>query len=539
MVSFSPTKHQYPSIRNVVYGKNGMVACTQPLASSIGINVLKSGGNAMDAAVAMAAAMPLLEPTANGLGSDAFALIWSKDKIYGLNASGYSPKALNGKVLKDKGLTAIPGEGWFPVMVPGCIGGWQAIHDRFGTKPYAELFAPTIRYAREGFPVAVNVAIGWEKDVERIGRAHKKDPEVFQPWLDTFAPGGKAPKAGEIFCNPGFADTLEELAATDCESYYRGRIMKKIVDFSKKTGGYFEGEDFTSYHAQWVEPISTNYRGYTVFELPPNGHGITALMALQILNGLDLGKDRENEAAYHKQIEALKLAFVDTKKYVADPRYMKTKVEDLLSDRYTESRRSLIGEKALLPEAGDPSSGGTVYFCCADGEGNMVSYIQSNFAACGSGVCIPGTGISLQNRGLNFSLDETSDNYFEGGKKAYHTIIPGFLAKDGKAIGPFGVMGGFMQPQGHVQVVVNTVDYGLSPQDALDAPRWQWVGDKKVQLEREVPAHIALALADRGHQIEVMNSNRTMGRGQIIWKLDNGVLVGGTESRADGAIAAF
>ena len=273
--------------------------------------------------------------------------------------------------------------------------------------------------------------------------------------------------------------------------------------------------------------------------MPPNGHGITVLMALNMLKGLEMGENRECAAAYHKMIEATKLAFVDTKKFVADPRYMRTKVEDMLSDRYAGVRRALIGDKAVYPEAGDPSCGGTVYFCTADGEGNMVSYIQSNYMGFGSGVVIPGTGISIQDRGANFSLDPESDNYLEGGKKSYHTIIPGFLCKDGQAVGPFGVMGGFMQPQGHVQVVVNAIDFHMNPQESLDAPRFQWVGEKKIQLEREVPAHIAQALAGMGHQVEIVNANTGMGRGQIIWRTEDGALVGGTEPRADGAIAAW
>ena len=303
--------------------------------------------------------------------------------------------------------------------------------------------------------------------------------------------------------------------------------------------GFFAESDFANYKAQWVEPISVDYKGYTVCEIPPNGHGITALMALNMLKGLDLGDSRECADVYHKMIEATKLAFVDTKKFVADPRYMRTKVSDMLSERYAAVRRALITDQAVYPEAGDPSCGGTVYFCVADGQGNMVSFIQSNYTTFGAGVAIPGTGISLQNRGANFSLDPESDNYLQGGKKAYHTIIPGFLVKDGKAVGPFGVMGGFMQPQGHVQVIVNTVDYHMNPQECLDAPRFQWVGEKKVQLEREVPAHIAQKLADMGHQVEIVNSNLGMGRGQIIWRMDDGTLVGGTEPRADGTIAAW
>ncbi|MCQ2374069.1 MAG: gamma-glutamyltransferase family protein, partial [Phascolarctobacterium sp.] len=325
----------------------------------------------------------------------------------------------------------------------------------------------------------------------------------------------------------------------DCESFYRGDLMKKMVEFSDKTGGYLAASDFENYRAEWVEPISTDYKGYTVSEIPPNGHGITVLMALNMLKGMELSADRDSADTYHKIIETVKLAFVDTKKFVADPRFMKTKVEDMLSDRYADVRRALIGHDAVMPEAGDPACGGTVYFCTADTEGNMCSFIQSNYNRFGSGIVVPGTGITLQDRGANFSLDPESDNYLEGGKKAYHTIIPGFLSKDGKPVGPFGVMGGFMQPQGHVQVVVNTIDYHMNPQEALDAPRFQWVGGKKVQLEREVDAHVAYDLAERGHQVEILNTNLSMGRGQIIWQREDGTLVGGTEPRADGSIAVW
>ena len=399
--------------------------------------------------------------------------------------------------------------------------------------------APAIQYAQDGFCIPVNVYKQWKAEVVRFTAAAEKEPEVFGPWLKYFTKDGKTYEPGDTFVNPDYAATLESLAATDCESYYHGDIMKKIVAFSNETGGFFAESDFENYKAQWVEPISVNYKGYDVCEMPPNGHGITALMALNMLKGLELSDSRETADVYHKMIEATKLAFVDTKKFVADPRYMRTKVSDMLSDRYADVRRALITDKAVYPEAGDPSCGGTVYFCVADGMGNMVSFIQSNYNRFGSGIVIPGTAITIQDRGANFSLDPESDNYLEGGKKAYHTIIPGFLMKDGKAVGPFGVMGGFMQPQGHVQVVVNTVDYHMNPQECLDAPRFQWVGEKKVQLEREVPADIALKLADMGHEVTIVNSNLGMGRGEIIWRLEDGTLVGGTEPRADGTIAAW
>ena len=541
MVQFDPLKYSFASHRNVVYARNGMACSTSPIASQVGLEILKSGGNAMDAAVAMATTLPLVEPTGNGLGSDCFALVWSaKDqKLFGLDGSGVAPMALSAEKVKEAGYTAVPVNGWLPTMVPGAPSAWALLRRRFGTKTMAELMAPAIRYAREGFCIPVNVYKQWKAETARFTAAAEKEPEVFGPWVQYFTKNGKTYEAGDTFYNPDFAATLESLAASDCESYYHGEIMHKIVDFSRKTGGFFAESDFENYQAQWVEPISVNYKGYDVFEMPPNGHGITALMALNMLKGMELSDERETADVYHKMIETTKLAFVDTKKFVADPRYMRTKVSDMLSDRYADVRRALITDQAVYPEAGDPSCGGTVYFCVADGAGNMVSFIQSNYNRFGSGIAVPGTAITIQDRGANFSLDPESDNYLEGGKKAYHTIIPGFLCKDGKAVGPFGVMGGFMQPQGHVQVIVNTVDYHMNPQECLDAPRFQWVGEKKVQLEREVPAHIAQKLADMGHQVEIVNSNLGMGRGEIIWRMEDGTLVGGTEPRADGTIAAW
>ena len=541
MPQFDPLKYSFASHRNIVYAKKGMACSTSPIASQVGLDVLKSGGNAMDAAVAMATTLPLVEPTGNGLGSDCFALVWSEkdQKLFGLDGSGVAPMALSAEKVKEAGYTAVPMNGWLPTMVPGAPSAWAELRRRFGTKSMAELMAPAIQYARDGFCIPVNVYKQWKAEVVRFTAAAEKEPEVFGPWLKYFTKDGRTYEPGDTFVNPDYAATLESLAATDCESYYHGDIMKKIVAFSNETGGFFAESDFENYKAQWVEPISVNYKGYDVCEMPPNGHGITALMALNMLKGLELSDSRETADVYHKMIEATKLAFVDTKKFVADPRYMRTKVSDMLSDRYADVRRALITDKAVYPEAGDPSCGGTVYFCVADGMGNMVSFIQSNYNRFGSGIVIPGTAITIQDRGANFSLDPESDNYLEGGKKAYHTIIPGFLMKDGKAVGPFGVMGGFMQPQGHVQVVVNTVDYHMNPQECLDAPRFQWVGEKKVQLEREVPADIALKLADMGHEVAIVNSNLGMGRGEIIWRLEDGTLVGGTEPRADGTIAAW
>ena len=542
MPNFDPLRYSYSSRRSVVYARRAMACTSVPLGAEIGVDVMRRGGNAVDAAVAMAAAMPLLEPTSNGLGSDCFALVWiEKDKrLYGLNASGVAPAALSAELLREKGLDAVPYTGWLPTMVPGAPGGWAELNRRFGTRPLAELFAPAIAYARDGVPVPASVGKAWAAGAARIAKAMETDPAPHEYWWRSFMkPDGSPYRTGDLFRWDDYADTLTELAATDCESYYRGALMEKIVAFSRATGGWFGEDDFRSYRPEWVEPITADYKGYTVCEIPPNGHGITALMALNILKGLELPAARESEALYHRLAESIKLAFIDAKTYVADPRYMKTKVADLLSEDYAARRRALIGERALVPEAGDPSCGGTIYLCTADPFGNMVSFIQSNYTGFGAGVAVPGTAISLQNRGANFSLDPASDNCLAGGKKSYHTIIPGFLMKDGAAVGPFGVMGGFMQPQGHVQVVVNTVDYHMNPQECLDAPRIQWTGGLHLQLEPEIAPEIADALARRGHEIERLTDRSAMGRGQIIWRTENGLLAGGTEPRCDGCAAAW
>ena len=542
MPAFDPLKYAYASHRNVVYARRAMACTSVPQGAQIGLDVMKAGGNAIDAAVAMGAAMPILEPTCNGLGSDCFALVWieKEKKLYGLNASGTAPLALNAQTVKALGHTEMPVTGWLPTMVPGAPAGWAELNRRFGTKTLEELFAPAILAAREGIPLAPTVGLPWGAGAARFARAAEADPAPHAYWLQAFTkPDGSPYRPGDLFQWEAYAQTMEELAATDCESFYRGALMEKTVAFSRETGGYFSEKDFSDYHAEWVEPIIADYKGYTVCELPPNGHGITVLMALNILKGLELTQERDSADTYHKMVESIKLAFADAKTYVADPRYMRAKVEDMLSEDYAARRRALISDKALYPEAGDPSCGGTIYLCTADPEGNMVSFIQSNYMGFGAGVAVPGTGISFQNRGANFSLDERHDNCLAGGKKAYHTIIPGFLMKDGDAVGPFGVMGGFMQPQGHVQMVVNTIDYHMNPQESLDAPRVQWVGEKRIQLEKEVPAHVVEGLAAMGHEVQVLKSNLSMGRGQIIWRTENGLLVGGTEPRCDGTVAAW
>lgn len=536
MRTFHSDYHPYPSSRKPVYAKNGMVATSQPLAAEAGLEVLKKGGNAIDAAIAAAACLTVVEPTSNGIGGDAFALVWMKGKLHGLNASGPAPKGISIDQLQEAGFSEIPKTGWIPVTVPGVPSAWGALSKRFGRMPLTEVLQPAIDYASSGYPISPTLGYYWK----RAYRAYKnlQGPE-FKHWFDTFAPEGRAPNTGEIWASPGHAKTLTSIAETNAESFYRGELAEKIDRFSKEMGGYLTSEDLAAYEPEWIEPIKANYRGYDVWEIPPNGQGLVALQALNLLKGFDFPA-KDSLETYHKQIEALKLSFADGKKFIADSLHMVQSIEGMLSDEYANERRRLIGEEALMPEAGQPPKGGTVYLASADGDGNMVSFIQSNYMGFGSGLVVPGTGISLQNRGHNFSFDPEHDNALKPGKRPYHTIIPGFLTKGEQPVGPFGVMGGFMQPQGHVQVIMNTVDFGLNPQAALDAPRWQWMEGKKVLVEHAFPNPLARALAEKGHDVSVALDSGAFGRGQIIWRdPETGVLIGGTEPRTDGTVAAW
>lgn len=529
--------HPYGSKRTSVMGRNGMVATSQPLAAQAGLDILKKGGNAVDAAIATAAALTVVEPSSNGIGGDAFALVWIKGELHGLNSSGRSPKGISIDAVKELGHDKMPTYGWTPVTVPGAPGAWAELSKRFGKLPLTEVLKPAIDYAENGYPVSPVVAQMWERAFNKFREVLKGDE--FAGWFETFTPEGKAPQAGDIWRSPGHASTLRSIAETNGESFYRGELAEKIAAHAEQYNGFLSKEDLAAYQPEWVQPIKVNYRGYDVWEIPPNGQGIVALLALNVLKGYEF-PEMESVDRYHKQIEAMKLAFADAKQYVTDSTKMKVSVEGLLSDAYADERRALINDVALTPEPGTPPSGGTVYLATADSEGNMVSFIQSNYMGFGSGIVIPGTGIGLQNRGHDFSLDPNHDNKLEGGKRTYHTIIPGFLTKDGQAVGPFGVMGGYMQPQGHVQVVMNTVDFHLNPQAALDAARWQWIEGKKVRVEPEFPSAIAQALVRKGHEIEVAVDGISFGRGQIIWRdPESGVLFGGTEKRADGSVAAW
>lgn len=535
-MKFDALNCPYSCKRYTAYAKKGMVATSQPLAAGAGMDILKKGGNAIDAAIAVAACLTVCEPTSNGIGGDAFAIVSIGDKLYGLNSSGPAPMGISIDKLKKKGYTEIPRYGFVPVNVPGAPAAWAALSKRFGRLPLKEVLAPAINYAQEGYPVSVIMGRNWAKAFDRYRECLRGDE--FGYWFKTFAPLGRAPKIGEMVTLPDHARTLIEIAETNAESFYRGEIAERIDDFSKRYDGYIRKEDLENYEAEWVEPIYTKYRDYELNEIPPNGQGIVALMALNILKGFEF-KEKDSVDTYHKQIEAIKLAFEDAQRYVTDMGKMKVKVEDLLSDAWADEKRKLIGKTAITPYPSREQSGGTVYLATADEEGNMVSYIQSNYMGFGSGLVVPETGIALHNRGHNFSFDPNHHNALEPGKKPYHTIIPGFLTRDRKPIGPMGVMGGFMQPQGHVQVLMNLVDFNFNPQAALDAPRWQWIKGKKVEIEDTMPQEIVKGLEDMGHEVVVTDDNTGYGRGEIIFRDEHGVLAGATENRTDGTVLAW
>lgn len=539
LTSFDPLKNPYPSTRNTCYASNGMVATSQPLAAQAGLDVLKKGGNAIDAAIATAACLTVVEPTSNGIGGDAFALVWANGELHGLNSSGNSPKNISIEKVQALGHKEMPKMGLVPTTVPGAPGAWAELSRRFGKLPLTDTLAPAINYAQSGYPISPVLGKYW-------GRAfasykNRSQGAEFAPWFETFAPTGQAPKIGEMWASPGHAATLTEIAETNAESFYRGNLAEKISSFIAQHSGFLTADDLASFKPEWVNPIATNYRGYDVWEIPPNGQGIVALIALNIIKGFQFTpSDIHDVETYHKQFEAMKLAFACGKEAVTDPAHMAVSVQDLLSDAFADELRKKITQTAAEPVAYLPPKSGTVYLAAADGEGNMVSFIQSNYMGFGSGIVIPGTGIGLQNRGADFSLDHNHANALAGGKKTYHTIIPGFLTKDGAPVGPFGVMGGYMQPQGHMQVIMNTVDFHLNPQSALDAPRWQWTSGRTFEVENHFPRHVAEALTRRGHQIKLSLDSGGFGRGQIIWRdANNGVLIGGTESRTDGHIASW
>jgi len=503
---------QYPhqSRRVVAAASNGMVATSQHLAAQAGLDMIKKGGSAADAAVAAAAVLTIVEPTSNGIGSDCFAIISDNGKITGLNSSGPAPRGISADALKLQGIQQMPKYGWLPVTVPGTPAGWEALSQRYGRLPFSDLMESARSYAEEGFPVRFRV----------------------------FTHVGTAPQAGELWRLPDHARTLAAIGSEGSRTFYQGDIARKITAEAAQAGGYLQLSDLETYAPDWVEPVSINYHGYTIWELPPNVQGVISLMALGILDTFDL-TTAPPETALHYQIEALKAAFVDGLSYITDRHYMKMPIDYLLSPDYFAKRRTLIGREAAMPEPVALPGGGTVYLAAADSSGMMVSFIQSNYMGFGSGVVIPGTGIAMQNRGCSFSLDPDHINYLEPGKKTYHTIMPGFITHKGQAVGPFGVMGGYMQPQGHLQVVLNMVDGSMNPQAALDAPRWQWTKGKNLLVEDEYPAALRNSLADAGHIICIQPKGSLFGRGQVILRDHQGTLFGGTDPRADGAVCSW
>jgi gamma-glutamyltranspeptidase/glutathione hydrolase len=533
--------------RSEVIAVHGMAATSQPLATQIALEVLKQGGSAVDAAIAANAALGLMEPTGCGLGGDLFALVWDPQagRLVGFNGSGRSPKALTLAHLKEQGLARIPSLGPLPVSVPGTVDAWIELHARFGRRPWADVLAPAIRYAREGFPVSEVIAAHWARNAPALAE--------YPNFKEQFTSEGRAPRKGEVWRNPNLATTLEQVVAGGRKAFYEGAIARAIAGHVKAQGGFLAFEDLAAHHGEWVEPVSTSYRGYDVWELPPNSQGIAALQMLNILEGYDLkAMGFGSVDALHVMVEAKKLAFEDRARFYADPACAAVPVAGLLRKDYAAERRKLIrmDRAAKTYEPGDPAlkAGDTIYLTTADASGMMVSLIQSNYRGMGSGMAPPGLGFILQNRGELFSLVEGHANCYAPGKRPFQTIIPAFLTKDGKPFASFGVMGGDMQPQGHVQIVVNLVDFGMNLQEAGDAPRWHHGGSSEPTGERmadggflEVEGgflpEIVRALDGRGHDVRVA-SYESFGGYQAIARRD-GVYYGASEGRKDGCAAGW
>jgi gamma-glutamyltranspeptidase / glutathione hydrolase len=526
--------------RSVVRSQHAMVASSQPLASEVGLEILKRGGNAVDAAIAMAAMLNVTEPMMTGIGGDAFMLVyWSRTKeLKGLNASGRAPTALIPDYFAKKKITKMPEFGMESITVPGAFDGWVTLLDKYGTMKLSDLLEPAIECAENGFPVMEKTAEDWNAEVAKL----KKNPAAAANYLID----GRAPRAGEIFRQPNLARTLRTLALGGRDAFYEGEIAKAISDYCAKNGGFISLADLAAQKSEWVEPISTTYRGYTVYEIPPNGQGLTALITLNILEGFDLAAlSAQPDRYYHTLIEATKLAFADRNRYIADPAFSKVPVAELLSKDYAAKRRALINPRKALdsPPPGAINVGSdTTYFTIVDKDGNAVSFINSLFDAFGSGIVASDTGIVLQNRGSAFSLDRTHPNYLEPGKRPFHTIIPAMVFKDNKLFMSFGVMGGGIQPQGHVQVLVNLIDLGMGLQQAIDAPRYRYMSGKDVLLEDEIPATVIGRLLALGHVKASPPGllRSSMGGGQAIM-IDpvNGTLMGASDSRKDGLAIGY
>ncbi len=539
------TGHDFAT-RSEVIARNGMAATSQPLATQAALDILKKGGTAIDAAIAADAVLGVVEPTGAGIGGDLFAIIWSADKgkLYGLNASGRSPRSLKLEYFKENGYEFIPSYGPLPVSVPGCVDGWYEMHDMFGRLPMKDILQPAITYASEGFPVTEVIAFYMERGTEIL----KDYPNI----KEVYMPGGKAPSKGEVFKNPLLANTLEKIVKGGRNEFYRGSIARDIDAFMKKNGGFLSYDDLSRHHSEWVEPVSSTYRDYEIWELPPNGQGIAALQILNILEGYDIASMGFGSVDYmHLFTEATKLVYEDRAKYYADPAFSKIPVQQLISKKYAAERRKLIDrEKASkVYEPGKLEAGNTVYLTVADKFGNMVSLIQSNYRGMGSGMCPTGLGFILQDRGELFSLQEGHANVYAPGKRPFHTIIPAFITKNGKPWISFGVMGGDMQPQGHVQIVVNLIDFKMNLQEAGDAPRMHHIGSS--EPTGQVMTDGGTLLLESGFRTEVIQKLMSMGH-RIQWDLggyggyqaimldeNNGVYYGASESRKDGQAAGY
>ncbi len=541
--------------RSEVIAQHGMVATSQPLASQIGLQVLKDGGNAIDAAIAANAAIGLMEPTGNGIGGDLYAIVWhaKSKKLYGLNASGRSPKGLSldqlNEEVKKLGRDDIPPYGMLPISVPGTVDGWFELHDKFGKMPMKDILSPAISYANDGFPVSELIAHYWKKSVPRLS------PQKGS-FKTTFTIDGKAPRKGQIFKNPELGSTLDKIAKGGRDAFYKGDIAKSIDTFMKANGGYIRYQDMAEHTSTWVKPLSTNYRGYDVFELPPNGQGIAALQMLNILEQYNLSEmGFLSEETLHVMTEAKKLVFEDRAKYYADLDYVDAPLEGLLDKKYAQARNQLIGERAAKRvDAGNPAmyQGDTIYLATADSDGNMVSLIQSNYRGMGSGVVVPGLGFVFQDRGQLFSLDKNHANVYAPNKRPFHTIIPAFVMKDGKPFISFGLMGGAMQPQGHVQIITNIIDFGMNLQEAGDATRWQHYGSTEptegqgatltsggeLALESDIPYQTVRGLMSRGHKVR-FDLGGYGGYQAIMWDDKEKVYYGASESRKDGQAVGY
>jgi gamma-glutamyltranspeptidase / glutathione hydrolase len=534
--------------RSEVIAVHGMAATSQPLVTQIALDVLKEGGSAVDAAIAADAAIGLMEPTGSGIGGDIFAIVWDNDKqqLVGLNGSGRAPALMTLDYFRQHGIDKVPPLGPLPVTVPGCVDGWFELHDRYGRLPMTKLLAPAIRYAREGYPVSEVIAYYMEHNAPAL--------EKYPGFTETYMPDGHMPAKGDIFRNPRLADTLEQIAKGGRDAFYKGEIAQKIDAYMTEQGGLLRYEDLAAHHSEWVTPVSTNYRGWDVYELPPNGQGIAALEILNILEGYDIAAMGFGSAQYvHTFVEAKKLAFEDRARYYADPAFAEVPVATLISKEYAAKRRKLISPtkaaKSYPPGDALPDGGDTIYMTVADGDGNMVSLIQSNYRGMGSGMTPGDLGFVLQDRGELFSLQEGHPNVVEPGKRPFHTIIPAFVMKDGKPLMSFGVMGGAMQPQGHAQIIVNMVDFGMNLQEAGDAARIDHEGSSQptgevmtdggvVHLENGFPEATRRALEAMGHTLGP--SDGSFGGYQaIMWDEKQGVYYGASEARKDGQAAGY